>query len=114
MFRSSVAAFYPWLMCLFYKLRVANRDRFNTHIGPLHVRSKVKAIVHRMPQILFAAEIAFCRLDRCMPQKKLDLLQFATACVAQLRAGPPQVVGCDVLQTCSLAAGLDYVPDNIL
>ena len=68
MFWSSVAAFYSWLMCLFYRRRVAHRDRFNTDIGPLHVRSKVKAIVHRMPQILFAAEIAFCRLDRRMPE----------------------------------------------
>jgi len=101
-------------MCLFYRRRVAHRDRFNTHIGPLHVRSKVKAIVHRMPQILFAAEIAFCRLHGRVPQQKLDLLQFTTACVAQLRAGPPQVVGCDVLQSGSLAARLDYVPDNVL
>ena len=51
------------------------------------VRSEVKKIVHRMSEILFAAEIAFRRLDRCMPQQELNLLQLATARVAQLRTG---------------------------
>ena len=34
--------------------------------------------------------------------------------MAQLRAGPPQVVRRNVLQACSLAAGSDHVPDNVL
>jgi len=34
--------------------------------------------------------------------------------MAELRAGPPQVVWCNVLQACSLAAGSDHVPDNVL
>jgi hypothetical protein len=42
-----------------------------------------------MSQILFAAEIAFRSLDRCMPEQELNLLQLAAAIVAQLRAGPP-------------------------
>ena len=37
-----------------------------------------------------------------------------TAIVAQLRAGPPQVVRCYVRQAGSLAAGSDHVPDNVL
>jgi hypothetical protein len=40
----------------------------------LHVRSEVKKIVHRMPEILFAAEIAFCRLNGCVAQQELNLL----------------------------------------
>jgi len=72
-----------------------------------------KKVVHWMPEILFAAEIAFRRLDRCMPQQELNLLQLAAIAVAQLRTGSPQVVRCNMLQTRSLAAGLDYVPHNM-
>ena len=78
------------------------------------VRSEVKKIIHRMSEILFAAEIAFRRLDRGMPQQELNLLQLATAGVAQLRTGSPQVMRCNMLQACSLAAGFDYVPHDIL
>src|SRR5260370_18278897 len=41
-------------------------------------------------------------------------LKHTDAIVRQLRAGPPQVVRCNVLQACSLAAGSDPVPDNVL
>src|SRR5215471_11210393 len=34
--------------------------------------------------------------------------------MTQLRAGPPQVVRCNVLQACSLAASSDHVPDYVL
>src|SRR5215467_3331046 len=34
--------------------------------------------------------------------------------MAQLRAGPPEVVRRNVLQSGSFAAGSDYVPDNVL
>src|SRR5215472_10456489 len=39
-----------------------------------------------------AAEIAFRGLHRCMAQQELNLLQFTTAVVAQLRTGSAQVV----------------------
>jgi hypothetical protein len=78
------------------------------------VASKVKKIVHRMSQILFAAEIAFRRLDGCMPQQELNLLKLTPAAVAQFGTSSPQVMRCDMLQSRSLAAGLDDVPDNIL
>ena len=78
------------------------------------VRSEVKKIVYRMSEILFATEIAFRRLDGCMSQQELNLLQLATARVAQLRAGSPQVMRCNMLQARSLAATLDYVPYDIL
>ena len=67
-----------------------------------------------MSQILFAAEIAFRSLDRCMPQQELNLLQLATTRVAQFRAGSAQVMRRNMLQACSLAATLDYVPHDIL
>lgn len=78
------------------------------------VRSEVKNIVYRMSEILFAAEITFRRLHRCMSQQELNLLQLAAAIVAQLRTGPAEVMRCNMLQARSLAAGLDYVPHNIL
>jgi hypothetical protein len=65
-------------------------------------------------EILFAAEIAFRRLHGCMPQQELNLLQLATARVAQLGTGSPQVMRGNVFQSRSFAAGLDYVPHNIL
>jgi hypothetical protein len=80
----------------------------------LHLHSEVKEIVDRMPEILFAAEITLGRLDGCMPQQELNLLQLATVAVAQLRAGSPQVVRCNMFQARSLAADLDDVPHNIL
>src|SRR5713226_10100791 len=114
MVRSSVAAFYPLTRCHFYRRGSLHRDRFRLHSVRLHGRSEVKKIVYRMSEILFATEIPFRRLDGCMPQQELNLLQFATAAVAQLRTGSPQVMRCNMLQARSLAAGLNYVPHDIL
>jgi len=44
----------------------------------------------------------------------LNLLKLTAAIVAQLRAGPPQIVRRNVLQAGSLAAGSDHVPNNVL
>src|SRR6266496_5055384 len=67
-----------------------------------------------MPQILFAAEIAFSGLHRGMTQQEFNLLNLATIRVAQLRTSPPQIMGSNVEQSRSLAAGLHHVPDNVL
>ena len=67
-----------------------------------------------MSKILLAAEIVFRGLDGCVPQQELDLLQFAAAIMAQLRARPPRVMWRNVLQSSFLAAGSDYAPDNVL
>lgn len=80
----------------------------------LPIGSEVDKIVHWMSQILFAAEITFRGLDRGVPQQELNLLKLTTAVVAQLRAGPPQVVGRNVLQAGFLAARSDYVPNDVL
>ena len=78
------------------------------------VCSEIKKIVYRMSEILLAAEMPFRRLDGCMPQQELNLLQLATARVAQLRTGSPQIVRCNMLQARSLTATLHYVPHDIL
>ena len=67
-----------------------------------------------MAKILFAAEITLCGLHRSMSQQELNLLQFATAIMAQFRAGSSQIMRGNVLQSGFLATSSDYVPDNIL
>ena len=54
----------------------------------LHLYSEVKEIVDRMPEILFAAEIAFRSQNRRVSQQELNLLKFSTIGVAQLRTSP--------------------------
>jgi hypothetical protein len=51
--------------------------------------SEIEKVVYRMSEVLFAPEIVFRGLDRCMSQQKLDLLQFTAAVVTQFRASPP-------------------------
>ena len=109
-----MAAFYPLARGYFYLHGFLHCDPFTLHFLWLRIGSEVKQIVHWMPEILFAAEITFRRLDGCMPQQELNLLQLATAAVAQLRTSSPQVMRCNMLQASSLAATLDYVPHNIL
>jgi hypothetical protein len=76
--------------------------------------SEVKQIIDRVAQVLFAAEIAFRRLDRGVAQQELYLLQLATAAMAEFRTGPAQVVRGNMLQPHPLTAGLHDVPHDIL
>ena len=63
MFRSSMAAFYALPECLFYSFAgPVRRERFHMFRLRLPIRSEVEKVVHWMPEILFAAEIAFCGL----------------------------------------------------
>jgi hypothetical protein len=98
MFQSSVAAFYPWLVCLFYSFTgLLRRDRFLMLRLLLRVRSEVEKIVYWMPEILFATEIAFRGLHGCMPEQELNLLKLTAAIVTQLRTGSPQIMRRHVL-----------------
>jgi hypothetical protein len=56
--------------------------RFNIVFTRSSILCEFKKIVHRVPEILFAAEIAFCSLYRRMTQQELNLLQLAAAGVA--------------------------------
>jgi hypothetical protein len=53
--------------------------------------SQLEQVVHRMPEILFATEVAFGCLNRGVAEQELNLLDFATVCVTQLRTGPAQI-----------------------
>jgi hypothetical protein len=46
------------------------------------LRSEVKEIVYRVPEVLFATEITFRRLHRRVAQQELNLLKLAPAGVA--------------------------------
>src|ERR1035438_878548 len=52
-------------------------------------RSEIEAVVHRVPEVLFAAEVSFRGLHRCMAEQELNLLNLASIGMAQLRAGAP-------------------------
>jgi hypothetical protein len=57
-FRSSVAAFYLWLLCLFYSVAApVRRNRLLRFRLLRRIRFEVEEIVHWMPEILLAAEI---------------------------------------------------------
>jgi hypothetical protein len=109
MVRSSVAAFYRLPRCVFYIVGGFHCGRFTIVFVRLPVRCEIKKIVHRMSEILFAAEIAFRRLHGYMPQQELNLLKLSAVHVAQLRTGSPQIMRGNMLQARSLAAALDYV-----
>ena len=74
MLRSSVAAFYPFPGCFFYRGGRFHRGRFSIVFMRPSVVSEVKKIIYRMSEILFAAEIAFRGLHGGMPEQKLNLL----------------------------------------
>ena len=78
------------------------------------VDAKIKQIVDRMSQILFAAEVALRRLHGCMAQQELDLFQLTTAAVAELGTSPAQVMRCNMLQSRPLTTCLYDVPDHVL
>ena len=56
------------------------------------VRLDAQPVVYGVPKLLFAPEVALGRLDRDVPEQKLDLVQFAAGQVAQSRTGASQVV----------------------
>ena len=112
--RSSVSTFYLGAGHCFYGGESFPRFSYAVTFLRVDVASKVKKVVYRMSEILFAAEIAFRSLDRCVSEQELNLLKLATARVAQLSAGSPQIMRCNMLQARSLAARLAYVPHDIL
>ena len=57
------------------------------------LRFDADVVVHGATNPLLAAEIAFSCLHGNVPEKELDLIQFSTRCVAQLRARTPQIMG---------------------
>ena len=64
-----MAAFYALPKWFFYTFAgPGRRGSLVTFRMLLRAYSEVEQIVHRLPEILFATEIAFRGLDRCVPQ----------------------------------------------
>jgi hypothetical protein len=86
-FTSCVAALYAFARRCFYRRLPFHRGGLKVRLL-LHSCPQLETIVHRASEILLAAEIPLGRLHRRMPQQELNLLQFTTAVVTQLRACP--------------------------
>ena len=56
------------------------------------LRFYADVVVHCSANPLLAAEIAFSCLHGNVPEKELDLIQFSTRCMAELRARTPQIM----------------------
>jgi hypothetical protein len=98
MLRSSVAAFYARFASTFYRLTGSGwGNSFSLFCGLLRINSEVEKIVHWMPEILFAAQIAFRGLNRCVTEQELNLFNLSTSVVAQFRTSSPQIMRGNVL-----------------
>jgi hypothetical protein len=73
------------------------------HSGTL----KLDRVVYRIPKLLFAAEVTLCRLDGCVAEQKLNLLQLAACQMAQPSASSPHMPH-------SACSSLDYAECRIM
>jgi hypothetical protein len=69
-----VPTFYPLTRCHFYRIGGFRSGTFNIVFTQPSILCEVKEIVDRVSEILFAAEIAFRRLNGCVAQQELNLL----------------------------------------
>ncbi len=79
----------------------------NSYIEP-------EQVVYGVTEVLLAAEVALCGLNRSVAKQELNLLDLTAVRMAQLRAGPAQIVRSDVLQSSLLAASLHHISNHIL
>jgi hypothetical protein len=73
---------------------------------------QIDSVVHRVSQFLLAAEIALGRLDRNMPEQKLNLLQFSAGEMAQARATPAKIVGSKIRDSSPQCRSLHHMPNG--
>jgi hypothetical protein len=57
------------------------------------LRFYADVVVHGFANLLLADEIAFSCQHGNVAEKELDLIQFSTRCMTQLRARTPQIMG---------------------
>src|ERR1022692_974729 len=74
--------------------------------GVLHT----EVVVDRVTKLLLAAQVALGRLNRCVAEQELYLLQFPARQVAQTRAGTPQIVRGKILDAGALRSSFHNVP----
>ncbi len=71
-------------------------------------------MVDRDSNLLLGAQVALGRLDRGVPEQKLDLLEIASRIAAQLGTGAAEVVSAEVLEPDLPRAALDHRPDRLV
>jgi len=76
------------------------------------IRFNAHPVVHGVPGLLFASEVALGCLNRDMSEQELDLVQFATGEVTQPRARASQIVRREVGGLQSVARQI--APDSTL
>jgi len=59
---------------------------------------QAQIVIHRNGDLLIRAQIPFCRLDRRGPEQEFDLFEIPAVLLAQLGAGPPKVMGAELLE----------------
>jgi hypothetical protein len=57
-----------------------------------HIGFDSQSVVDGSSEPLLAAEVPLGRLDRDVPEQKLDLIQFTACEMAETRASAPQIV----------------------
>ena len=85
-FNDCIPPMYRGTLSLPGLFRIGTRTR--SFLG-LDIRLKSKQIIHGMPQVLLAAEIALGGLYGCMTKQELNLLNLSAIAVAELRTSPP-------------------------
>jgi hypothetical protein len=73
---------------------------------------KPQPVIDSVTELLFAAEILLCHLNRNMTEQKLDLLQLPSRHVAELRARTPKVMRCEPINAGTLRRSFHDVPDG--
>jgi hypothetical protein len=69
--------------------------------------------IYRIPESLFASEIALCRLHRNVAEQELNLLQFAAGLMTETSACPPEVVRCEKRKLTVLCFPLHDTPNDL-
>src|SRR5208283_3630573 len=77
-------------------------------------RVEREPVVHGVPEVLLAAEVTLCSLNRRVAEQELNLFKFAAASVTYLRAGPAQIMRRNVLQSDAFAAVSHNAPYKVL
>src|SRR5262249_2176466 len=81
-------------------------------LARLSIKVQSQPIVDRLLQILPRSQIALGSLDGSMAEQELNLLQVPAGCAAELRAGPPHIVGGQLIDKSDLPRVLGHdVPD---
>jgi hypothetical protein len=76
------------------------------------VRFDADAIIHRVPEPLFAAEIPLSRLDAHVAEQELDLFQLAPSLMTQTRARAAEIVWGNGWHRAFRTRVLHHTPDD--